>query len=229
MQKRKGFTLIELLVVIGIIGILAGLLYPAIAGALERARRAQCLNNCRQIGLSLFHYSSDHDGAFPNLIDVSGNEVLPVAADGTISAEPARSAFAILFKRGYLDTAAVFVCPSTSDRVSLQFPKDLAGAELSELLLSEGACSYGWDPTKTHAAASTCAIVGDRPQEVATHADGAEAGNSPNHLSAGQNVFFNDGHIRWLSTPAPDAGRDADVYKGAPGYERTPWDAMIRR
>ena len=228
MKKRKGFTLIELLVVIGIICLLAGLLYPAIAGALERARRVQCLSNCRQIGIALFHYSSDHDGAFPNLVDAAGNEVPPVAADGTISAEPARSAFAVLFKRNYLDTAAVLLCPSSGDRLSPAFPKDFASATLRELIPPEGACSFGWDPTKRRAAASTCALVADRPESDA-HPEGDASGNSPCHQKAGQNVMFVDGHARWLETPVPDAGADPDIYKGGPGYEKSATDAKIVR
>ncbi len=72
---RNGFTLIELLTVIGIIAVLAGIIFPVFAAARGKARQTACVSNLRQLGMAIQMYASDYDGQLPWSKDASDDAV----------------------------------------------------------------------------------------------------------------------------------------------------------
>ena len=209
-RLNKGFTLIELLVVIAIIGILAGFLLPALSRAQETARRAACLNNVRQIMLSLAQYAGEWDEDYPSAL--------------TDDTEAPQYRFARLLKSGYLTNTRVFKCPSApyDNRPNQADMGDstIGDADLdliATVFLADDWCSYGMDINVRNSHPSTRAVIADRPHSshwgatTSSPASGDES-NSENHRGDGQNIAYIDGSVKWAPTVKDNSETDPNIY-----------------
>jgi prepilin-type N-terminal cleavage/methylation domain-containing protein len=133
-KARIGFTLVELLVVIAIIGVLVALLLPAVQQAREAARRMQCSNNLKQIGLALHNYHDTHNAFPPSVIkemlqDAGGNQnslvwsglILPQIEQNALWDQIQGKGFGLIWNDGGVNQLVLqtrltaFECPSSPD------------------------------------------------------------------------------------------------------------------
>jgi prepilin-type N-terminal cleavage/methylation domain-containing protein/prepilin-type processing-associated H-X9-DG protein len=111
-RHNKAFTLIELLVVIAIIAILAAMLLPALASAKEKAKRTQCLNNIRQVGIGCIMYAGDFDDRLFAPLNNSGTPAGPFNPIGLdMSMLPTLKNYGMVLKTNASEQNNIWSCP----------------------------------------------------------------------------------------------------------------------
>jgi len=213
LRRRLGFTLVELLVVIAIIGILIALLLPAVQAAREAARRSQCNNNLKQIGLALHNYMSAF-GVFP---PAQAHEArLLTECNPTTGTMPADCGFAPwrVLILSYLEEAARYQAFNFNGKFACGFsgnppssPYGGCSDNLAQQIKPLGKYQCPSDPNSTSTTANSnyYGVMGGGAQP----ATGLHTYPCTGHPSGPYRVFFNNGVLFLDSTI-----RTADITDG---------------
>jgi hypothetical protein len=200
--SRQDMTWVNLLTVASVLIAGAAIFFPALNHSLEQAQRATCQNNLRQIGFALHEYSErDPQHRFPQ-IERTGNRGF------------AGFYAPLLVSRQLILDSATFLCPSTANErrersLHILTPEEidaLTGSALTQAQQTMGGdygCNMGYTENGEHFAPensgrSDYVLISDAPS------DELPGRRSTNHGGDGQNLLYEDGHIKFIGTlPCP--------------------------
>ncbi|MBQ9345258.1 MAG: prepilin-type N-terminal cleavage/methylation domain-containing protein [Kiritimatiellae bacterium] len=176
-SRRAAFTLIELLVVIAVIGLLAAILVPAITVGLDRAHRASCLNNVKELTQAFVSYGADHKGHLPDPDDFSSLDKVAK----------------MMFTNEYVTVPTLWLCPADKRRKAVR--PDAFVSSFS----SDKNCSYiyfaGYNTLKAADELSTLPLIADKLVGGTLSAQDLHGANY-------RNVGFLGGNVRGLKDAA---------------------------
>jgi len=214
--SRRGFTLIELLVVIGIIGILAGILFPVFARVHEKGRQTSCQSNLHQIGLAMDMYVQDYGGRYPwdDLTVGGGQEGVDPTWSWRLMLQP------------YTRNVQVFVCPSEPDLSSFNatWPdyEQTAGYAINHVhwdndLGTDAEPPPGHRSSEVRYPSQTILLTDFTGDYAISHFGTQEHGFMRTDAAAtrhngGANYLFCDGHGKWLAPTRVNCSDDACMW-----------------
>jgi prepilin-type N-terminal cleavage/methylation domain-containing protein/prepilin-type processing-associated H-X9-DG protein len=225
-RRSQAFTLIELLVVIAIIGILAGMLLPALNKAREKANAATCVSNMHQWSLALNMYIDDWSEYYP----YDGDYNSPPCAPGNTNAwfnvvtpYVQQKTLCTLYAAGTPPTPqvghSIFVCPSAVNKnPTINLNNGIFYYSLNTCLHLENNTDVGFRRDRMQAPSTTivfCEEVEDKFPETNGLYD------LVNRHSGGSNFVLGDGHVEWI--PIAAFCRDANALCSPP-YSNIQWD-----
>jgi prepilin-type N-terminal cleavage/methylation domain-containing protein/prepilin-type processing-associated H-X9-DG protein len=200
-----GFTLIELLVVIGIIALLAGILFPAFARSKEKARTTTCQNHLRQLTMAAMMYVADYDDTYP------------LSRTGYESADDVNTPTWDEVLMPYVKNDQVFTCPSYSflePPYDSYFPANDYQYNRHLIALSESHIRKFAHEVFIFVDSYRRQPLGRRARTTITPQEEISIGYWHN---GGYNVAFADGHVKWQNVPLQCDGCYYGTYVLAPG------------
>ena len=185
-KSLTGFTLIELLIVIAIVGIIAAILMPALGKAREGARRAQCANSLRQIGIAFYIYLDEHGEEFPK-------------GGGSSSPSQANRAWEKYLYPSYIDNNDVFTCHAP------EVVGDYRQGDVREVILKDNYYGYNGCLSMKYLSdvskASRTILCADASRRalgtMSIMVMSSDFSFSDRH-SSGANVLFISGGVKWF-------------------------------
>lgn len=225
-KQETAFTLIELLIVIGIIALLAAILFPVFSRARENARRTSCASNQKQLGLGLIQYSQDYDSHYPQgsyiFYTIKGRgwagQIYPYIKNAAVYGCPNDLTGRLNYKVSYALNA--YIGNRNAALVAMTDPtKTILLSEVNygySFMLNNGTSDWPTEQLSVvSSGSSTNGVVADN--NTTTLATGLTANDTVpvpstflksqvgRHLD-GANYLFADGHVKWLLASKVSSG-----------------------